>query len=110
MRVCITLSALVPLFLAGCDTFGLGYENKLHQPVKIVEHGYGVAVPFTLRPGAIKEVGFGRVAESIDIFRDGQLLGHYRTRDLPRIGRGRTAEYVIITRERVVIEQKESLR
>ena len=98
------------VLLTGCDTFGLGYVNKLRHPVKIVEHGSLVAQPFTLRPGGVKEVGFGHVAESIDILLpDGQLLQHYRIRDLPRVGRGRAAEYVVIARSRVVIEQKEHL-
>jgi hypothetical protein len=104
------LVLVVCMLLAGCDTFGLGYVNKLRHPVRIVEHGSLVAQPFTLQPGAVKEVGFGHVAESIDILRqDGQVLQHYRIRDLPRVGRGRAAEYVVIAPSRVVIEQKEHL-
>jgi hypothetical protein len=104
------LPVVVCAFLSGCDTFGLGYVNKLNRPVRVVEHGYGVAQPFTLQPGEVKEVGFGRVAESIDILRsEGQLLAHYRTREIPRIGRGRAAEYVVITPSSVMIQEKESL-
>jgi hypothetical protein len=110
MRTLCLLSPVASFFLAGCDTFGLGYVNKLQHPIRVVEHGWEVAQPFTLQPGGVKEVGFGHVADSIDIFRGKHLLGHYKTRDLPRTGRGRAAEYVIVTPERVVIEQKESLR
>ena len=88
--------------------FGLGYVNKLHHPIMITEHGYGVAQPFTLKPGEIKPVGFGHVADTIDIQRpDDQSVAHHRTRETSRTGASRGAEYVVVGASIIHIERTE---
>jgi len=106
----VILSLLLCILLCGCDTFGLGYVNELHRSIKIVEYGWGVAQAFTLKPGEIKPVGFGHVADRIDVLRpDGQLLAHYCTREIPRIGASRGNKCVVLRSSGVVIELKQHL-
>ena len=101
---------LMTFALSGCDTFSLGYVNKLHRPITIVEHGRNSAHPINLGPGASYTPGFGPTAESIDIVgRDGQILAHYRTRDIPRTETRGSIEYVVIQPNGAVREFREHI-
>jgi hypothetical protein len=102
---------LMALALSGCDSLALGYVNKLQHRVTIVEQGGpGRAHPIDLKPGEILTPGFGPRAESIDIIGPGgQILAHYRTRDIPRIAAGGRFEYVVIQPNGAVMELKDHL-
>src|ERR1044072_5540814 len=77
---------LMAFALSGCASLALGYINKLQNRVTVVERGgRSRARPIELKPGEILTPGFGPRAERIDIIgRGGQILAHYRTRDIPR--------------------------
>ncbi len=101
----------VALLLSGCDSLALGYVNKLHHRITIVEQGgRSQAHPIILKPGEIFTPGFGPTARSIDIIgRDGHIIAHYRIRDIPRIAAGGRFEYVVIDPNGAVMELKEHL-
>src|SRR5437016_4453985 len=106
--LCAIASLLVLSLLSSCDTLDFGYVNKLHHSITIVEHSWDPPRPVTLKPGAVDPPGFGHTPESIDVLRpDGQLLAHYRTRDIPRSGVRGGIGYVVITPAGPIIERKE---
>src|SRR5258708_1209237 len=104
---CAAFISFAPFLLAGCDMLDFGYVNKLHEPITIVEHSYDRPRPVTLKPGAVDPPGFGHMPERIDVLRSGgQLVGRYRTRDIPRTGPRSGIAYVVITSAGSLIERK----
>lgn len=106
--LCTIASLLVLSLLSSCDTLDFGYVNKLHHPITIVEHSWDPPRPMTLRPGEVAPPGFGHIPESIDVLRpNGQLLAHYRTREIPRTGPRGGIQYIVITPTGPMMELKE---
>jgi len=94
----ISTLVFVAAILSGCDPAGLGYVNRLSHPVTIVEDGSKrPAQTIRLTAGEIRQPTIGIVPHSIDLLDSrGQLIAHYRIRDIPR-EHPRGDDYVVIT-------------
>jgi hypothetical protein len=92
----------------GCgDELMLGYVNKLHQPVTIVERGWDVGNPRQLKPGAVSPPSFGHMPSTIEIATaDGKIIAHRRVSEIPRVGPRGGIRYVVISDADIVMELK----
>jgi hypothetical protein len=102
------LTVIAGMTLCGCgDELMLGYVNKLHQPVTIVEHGWDVGRPRELRPGQVSAPPFGHMPSTINVVAaDGKVIAHRRVSDIPRVGARGGIRYVVISDTGVVMELK----